>query len=253
MTRLSATALLVLLALAGAARAQGEPSLPCAAPARGEFPAIGEPPRIRIWKGAAPDQPPTPCVGWPPAKLVIALAGRFRSDGSTDAVLARLGAVSTLAGIRYWSVTDGQWTTLIETATALDAPDPTQPRRDFDVAEMKSGRDLFLAQKDNRSSGAVVYRLRVLEAGTERLTLEIENVTALRFFLLRLFAPGEIKSLYVVDRHGADAWNYYALTWIGRDAAGAAEDYEKSYVNRAAAFFRHIAGIPTDQEPPAAP
>jgi hypothetical protein len=27
---------------------------------------------------------------------------------------------------------------------------------------------------------------------------------------------------------------------------------EAPYINRAVAFFRHIAGIPTDQEPPAA-
>jgi hypothetical protein len=28
--------------------------------------------------------------------------------------------------------------------------------------------------------------------------------------------------------------------------------YEASYINRAVAYYRHIAGIPTDQEPPAA-
>jgi hypothetical protein len=45
-------------------------------------------------------------------------------------------------------------------------------------------------------------------------------------------------------------WGYYGL-W-GIRAGALTSGHEASSVNRALAFYRHVAGIPTDQEPPAA-
>jgi hypothetical protein len=76
----------------------------------------------------------------------------------------------------------------------------------------------------------------------------MENVTAVRFIGVSLFAPGDLRSVYFLGRTGADGWNTIASTRI----VAWAQDHKNSYVNRALALFRHIAGIPTDQEPPAA-
>jgi hypothetical protein len=197
---------------------------------------------------------PAACLGWrdPQFKLMIALAGRLRGPRSADEMLARFGTVSALAGIRYWSVSDDRWQTLIAAATALDGPDLDRRRADFLPAELKDGKDHFFAQRDNRSSSDVIYRLRLREAGSDRLVIEIENVTAVRFFLVKLFAPGDLRSVYFLERHGADGWDYYGVMRIGRGATASAEGYRKSYINRAVALFRHVAGIATDQEPPAA-
>jgi hypothetical protein len=117
---------------------------------------------------------------------------------------------------------------------------------------MKDGQDRFFAQRDNRSSNDVIDRLRVRGASSERVVIELENVTAVRFLLVSLFAPGDLRSVYFLECHGAEGWDYYSTMRIGPGASASAEDHEKSYMNRAAAPFRHLAGIPTDQEPPAA-
>jgi hypothetical protein len=117
---------------------------------------------------------------------------------------------------------------------------------------VRDGKDRFFSQRDNRSSNDVVYRLRVREAGSERLVIELENVTAVRLFLVFLFAPGDLRSVHFLERNGADDWGYYSVMRIGPGASASAQDYQKSYINRAVAPFRHVAGIPTGQEPPAA-
>jgi hypothetical protein len=253
---MKAALLAVLLFLPGLASAADGPNPPCGTPPSPAYPAIGAPPVTAIWKAGDRDLRWTPaaCMGWRDAKfkLLVALAGSLRGPRSADEMLARFGAVSALAGIRYWSVSDARWQTLIASTAALQGPSLDRRRRDFLPAEMKDGADLFFSQQDNRSSNDVVYRLRVREAASERLVIEMENVTAVRFFVVSLFAPGDLRSVYFLDRTGADGWNYYSLTRIGPGAFAWAQDHENSYVNRAVALFRHIAGIPTDQEPPAA-
>jgi hypothetical protein len=247
---------ILLLALPGLASAADGPAPPCGTPPSPAYPAIGAPPATASWTAGDldPRWMPAACIGWrdPQFKLLIALAGRLRGPRSADEMLARFGAVSALAGIRYWSVTDGRWQTLIAATAALDGPSLDRRRRDFLPAELKDGKDHFFAQRDNRSSNDVIYRLRVREAGSERLVIELENVTAVRFFLISLFAPGDLRSVYFLERSGADDWGYYSVMRIGPGASASTQDYQKSYINRAVALFRHVAGIPTDQEPPAA-
>ena len=124
---------------------------------------------------------PPACTGWTAkgAGVLVAVAGSF-SDGSSDDLLKRFGSISRLEGLRYWSVTEAGWRTLITHATALDGPDLGHPRKDFTVAEMKSGSELYFAQSDNRASGDVIYRMQVKQAGPSQLVIAIENVTAVR-------------------------------------------------------------------------
>ena len=138
--------------------------------------------------------------------MLIALAGRFRHDGSAEALLGPFGAVSALRKIRYWSVSDSAWRPLVTEATALSAPDPDRRRADFTAAELAAGEDLFFAQSDNRSSKEVVYRLRVLEMRPGGLVIQTENVSAVRLLLLSLFEPGDIQVAYFLERRspGAD-------------------------------------------------
>ena len=118
-------------------------------------------------------------TGWTAkgAGVLVALAARFSYGGSSDALLAHFGAISTLKGLRYWSVTEGGWRTLITSATALSGPDLDHPRPDFTLAEMRSGKELYFAQGDSRAAGDVVYRMRVGEVSPTRLIVAIENVT----------------------------------------------------------------------------
>jgi len=73
------------------------------------------------------------CTGWRSenAEVGTALAGSFRFDSSARDLVGRFGAISTLRGIRYWSVSDRSWETLVESATAVEDPDRRTQRRDF--------------------------------------------------------------------------------------------------------------------------
>lgn len=247
----AAIAGLLLLGAAGGP-AQDGPQPPCEAAPRPDYGAPGEPPRFAVWRAGEidPRWRPAACLGWSEAdfSLMVALAGRFADPADGEAMLARFGAVSRLAGIRYWSVTDALWQVLVLDAAALDGPNPARRRADFSPEELRRGGAVYFAERDNRSTGAVVYRLRVIEATQDRIVASIENVSAVRWYFLTLFAAGTLRTDYFLERSGPGQWRFYSLMRIAAGSGG--EAYAKSYVNRAAALYRHLAGMPTDAEPP---
>ncbi|HEX6141543.1 MAG TPA: hypothetical protein VFZ01_02400, partial [Geminicoccaceae bacterium] len=74
-----------------------------------------------------------------------------------------------------------------------------------------TGGLLYFVQGDNRSTGEVVYHLRVREIAPDRLVVEAENVSAVRYLLLPLAGPGDLQSLYFFERQSPGEWGYYGL------------------------------------------
>ena len=116
-----------MLCLGGVARAEDLPRPPCvASPPAPDYAAAGDTPNIRVWNCRAQTAAwvPPACIGWTEkgAGVLVALAGSF-SDGSGDDLLKRFASISRLQGLRYWSVTESGWRTLITHATALEGPD----------------------------------------------------------------------------------------------------------------------------------
>jgi len=187
---------------------------------------------------------PPACAGFT-AKgdgVLVAVAGSFQFTGSVDALLARFGAVSALKGLKYWSVTEGRWLTLITKATALEGPDLDRPRSDFSLAEMRSGADLYFAQSENRAGGDVVYWMRVRDFGSNRLVVAIENASPVSRYLVTVFNPGDLASVHFLERRGPGVWGYYGLAWAGDSLVSRLAVPEASYVNRALALYRHFLG-----------
>lgn len=85
------------------------------------------------------------------------------------------------------------------------------------------------------------------------LALDTEKIGAVRYHLLPIFRPGGIQSITFLDRESQDVWRYYSLMRTGKGSNPLAAGYEASSINRAVAYYRYLAGIPTDEEPPAAP
>lgn len=251
---LKALVLYLLLPLPAIASAEEKFWPSCATPSRPTHSPIGEPPQVRVWKGAnvLAEWPQAGCVGRASAdvRMLIALAGRFREEGGVNAIASRFGQVSMFLNVRYWSVSEGQWEPLSLAASALDGPDLSRRRENFTGDEVKSGRDLFFALQDYRSAEEVIYRLRAREARSERLVIEIENVTPVRFYLFQLFQPGDLRSIYFLDLRAPGVWDYYSLLIAGGESYLLRGSYEKSYINRAAALFRHVAGILTEGDIP---
>jgi hypothetical protein len=153
--------------------------------------------------------------------------------------------------MRYWSTTHQHWRTLITAAHALSQLQSGEPRRDFATEELQPGRALFFQQVDTLT-GSAVFRLTIQAASADRLVFEVENVTTLRYFRVPLFGPGEIQSIYFLDRESEGVWRYYSIARTARTASRLVGGYDASAINRAVAYYRSLVGIPTDQEPPAA-
>jgi hypothetical protein len=245
----------LLLPDAGAAAADG-PRPPCGEAPQPAYADSGGSPNVQAWSAGdlGPNWRPPDCVSWtaPGFDVLVALAGSFADPGTAQDLLARFGGISRMTAIRYWSVTDQAWDPLVTSATALSGPDSGQRRPDFAPTELTEGSTLFFAQSDNRSSGEVVYRLLIRELRPDRLVIATENVTAVRKLILTMFAPGELQSTYFLERRSPGVWTYYSLSRTSPDANPLARGHAASYLNRAVALFRYVAGIPTDQEPPAA-
>jgi hypothetical protein len=240
-------------------RADSGPRVPCADQIYPAYPDVDHAPIVTIWNRSelGRDWSPPGCTGWSVRgfSMLVATAAQFRDTSGVEGLLTHIGAISQLAGMRYWSTTRKRWDKLIVSANALSGPAAANknepPRQDFSLNEIAQGQILYFDQWDNLS-GRAIYRLRVMSASADRLVFETENVTAIRYLRVTIFPPGEMQSIYFLHQASPGIWSYYNITRMGKNANGLLMGHDASSINRAVAFFRYWAGIPTDQEPPAA-
>jgi len=199
------------------------------------------------------DWRPPACTGWAAEGFttLVTTAARFRHTSEVEGLLRHIGAISELAGIRYWSTTHKQWQTLIVDAYALTDSKPGQRRKDFTPDELTAGKVLYFEQVDNLS-GKAIYRMHITVASADRLVFDVENVSTIRHLFIPILHPGEMQSIYFLDRESDNIWRYYSIMRTGKHANRLISGNESSSVNRAVAFYRYLVGIPTGQEPPAA-
>ncbi len=232
------------------------PQPPCGNPTFPPYPDLEHSPAVRAWNRAELGRNWTPpvCTGWTDSgftTLVVTVA-HFRYVSGVEGLLRRIGAISELAGIRYWSTTHKRWQTFIMSAYALSDADGDRRREDFSPGEMTGGKSLYFQQEDNLS-GKVIYRMRIRSASPDRLVFDTENTGTVHYLLMPIFRPGGIQSITFLDHESQDVWRYYSIMRTSKNASLLAAGSEASSINRAVAFYRYLAGIPTDNEPPASP
>lgn len=237
-------------------RADPLPQPPCGSATFPPYPDLENSPAVRAWDRAESgrDWTPPPCTGWtdPGFTTLVVVVGRFRHASGVEGLLRRIGAISGHTGIRYWSTTHKRWQTLIINSHALSDATGERRREDFSPGEMEEGKRLYFEQEDNLV-GKAIYRMRVRSASPDRLVYDTENTGTIRYLLLPMFRPGGMQTITFLDREPKDVWRYYSITRTGRNANPLIAGNEASSVNRAVAFYRYLAGIPTDKEPPASP
>ena len=240
----------------GSSRADILPQPPCGSVPFPPYPDLENSPAARAWDRAESgrDWTPPACTGWtdPGFTTLVVVAARFRHASGADGLLRRIGAISEHTGIRYWSTTHKRWQMLIINAHALSDATGDRRREDFSPGEMAEGRSLYFQQEDNLS-GKATFRMRIRNASPDRLAFDTENTGTMRYLLLPMFRPGGMQSITFLDRESQDVWRYYSITRTSRNASLLTAGYETSSINRAVAFYRYLAGIPTDKEPPASP
>jgi len=235
--------------------AQSRPQPPCGNEPVPFYPGLDHSPIVTFWSESdfGRSWRPPGCTSWAAVgfSTLTTTVARFSYSSGIEGLLRRIGAISTLAGMRYWSTTHKQWQTLIVDAAASTGAQQNHRRHDFTPEEMKEGAVFYFEQADSLS-GTAIYRMHIAETSVDRLVFDVENVSVMRYFFVTLFHPGEMQSVYFLDRESDDVWRYYSITRTGRNASRLAAGHESSSINRAVAFYRSLAGIPTDQEPPAA-
>jgi len=234
---------------------QPGPVPPCGREPVPAYPGVNEQAVVKSWSKSdlGRNWKPPVCSGWGEAGFtsLVTIVARFPDASEAEGLLRHIGAISQLAGMRYWSTTRKQWRTLIVNAYALTDAKPSQRREDFTPDEMKEGKVLYFEQIDNLS-GKATYRMHIIEVSASRLVFDIENVSTMRYYFIPILHPGELQSMYFLDRETDKVWRYYSIVRTGKNANGLIAGNESSSVNRAVAFYRSLVGIPTTQEPPGA-
>ncbi len=236
-------------------QAQTVPAPPCGMRPVPDWPGVGQPAAVKAWskQESGATWTPPPCTGWSGTgfSTLVSVAARFPHQQDAQDLLRKIGAVSSLGGVRYWSATHKQWQTLITKASALSGAKDAAARADFSVSELQPGTTVHYQQTDNLT-GTGIWKLHIMEASAGRIVFDITNVSPLKYMLLTAFHPGDAQAIYFLEKESDGVWKFYSLTRSSRNANSMATANEASAINRAVAFYRHIAGIPTDQEPPAA-
>ncbi len=137
-------------------------------------------------------------------------------------------------------------------AATLAGLDPESRRADYAPESLRPGRVFHFYQKENNLVGGVVYRVAIRERDADRLVFETVNATAMAFLFLDVIEAGGFRQLYFIERREGGIWRYYSLIWISR-GSDLAVSSPASFKNRAVAYFRYLAGLKMDREPPAAP
>jgi hypothetical protein len=242
--------LLVALCAALPLQAESRPQPPCGSKPFPPYPEEKGSPVVKIWRS---DWTPPACTGWSAlaSATVVVTVARFRYAGGAVGLLRRIGAVSEMSGLLYWSTSRQRWQPLIIEAYAITGPDAEQRRKDFVPDEIKAGRSLHLLQEDNLL-GKATYEMRITSATDDRLIFATKNSSVIRYFGLPLFQPGEIQSISFLDRESKDVWQYYNIARMAKQASVLTMGQDASLINRAVALFRYLSGIAANQEPPAA-
>jgi hypothetical protein len=105
-------------------------------------------------------------------------------------------ALSTLAGIQYFSASRNEWRTLYESSSVVDSPDRKQPLPDPVYQSPPAELTLYARQKD-LTFGDNVYRYRYFAYDNAMLFVQ-ENVTSLSMGIIPAVGRGRLRSIVAV-------------------------------------------------------
>lgn len=215
------------------------------------FPPAERPPLIQCWvDGLRQDGPLPDCspLRLQDAVLLIRLTASYGAAGTLDDQLARVGAVSMLKGMPYWSFTDRQRQPLIREAYAIDSAESMKPRADFSVTELRRGQDVFFAHSDNRSSALVPFVMRLTQQDAQGFSLRVESLGDVKFMGLTVLAAHEIQWGVRIEHLGGNRFGYRSLLGVRKLRMGPADKHRLSNLARAAAMFDLLSGRVTEVE-----
>ena len=168
-----------------------------------------------------------------------------------DLVIERLAAISGRMEIRYWSASRRRWRPLLDQSQPLSRPDRAAFAGDPQPDDLRAGATIYSLQDDSDPLGPLISAMTIIERSATRLRVAFRNVSDGRFFGLRVLPAGAAEGMLFLEQAPGGDWRLYTLSRLTTDIPDWLLPPRPSYVNRAVALYRYLAGIPTDKEPPA--
>jgi uncharacterized membrane protein len=148
----------------------------------------------------------------------------------------QLLAISTLAGIQYYSASRGAMRTLFEYSRVIDGPDTRNVLPDPVYSVPPAQVALFSRQKD-LTFGDNIYRYNYATTGDGIFFIQ-ENVTALNYSLVPAIGKGNLRSIMAVFDCGDILLIYIASMAKAASVPGMGERIGTSFTNRAEAIIK---------------
>jgi hypothetical protein len=156
-----------------------------------------------------------------------------------DALYQGMTAMSTLTGLRYYSVSEKGMDTLYESSAVIDGPDTGNPRPD-PAGTPPAAFTLYVRQKD-RKFGENIYRYDY-HARPDALLMVQQNLTDMNSGPVRMIGKNNLRTvLSVIDMK--DRLLIYAVSLIKAPSfPGMKGRIGDSFTNRTAAVIEWLSG-----------
>jgi hypothetical protein len=152
----------------------------------------------------------------------------------------QLLAISTLAGIQYYSASRGAMRILFEYSSVIDGPDTKRPLPDPVYSVPPAELALYSRQKD-LTFGDNIYRYNYAAAQNGIFFIQ-ENVTALSYSLVPAIGKGSLRSIMAVFDCDDVLLIYIASMAKAASLPGMGERIGTSFSNRAEAILKWFTG-----------
>ncbi|MDR2501454.1 MAG: hypothetical protein LBD37_10325 [Treponema sp.] len=164
-----------------------------------------------------------------------AAAGQW-SEAERAGLYNRLAALSSLAGIQYFSTSRNRMRTFYETSTVIDGPDTKNPQPDPVYQTPPAALTLYARQKD-LTFGDHIYRY-TYRAQQDGIIFFQENLTPLYYGIIPAAGKGKLRSLFAVIDAGPYLLIYAASMAKAASIPGMRQRLGSSFSTRSEAVVK---------------
>jgi hypothetical protein len=162
------------------------------------------------------------------------------TEAQRSGLFNQLLALSTMAGIQYFSASRGTMRTFFETSRVVDGPGSKTPLPDPVYTEPPSALTLYARQKD-LSFGDNIYRYDYFTR-SDSIYFTQDNMTQLFYGIIPVIGRGNLRSIVIVYDCGDSLLIYFNSMVKTLSVPGLGDRISASFSNRAEAILKWFTG-----------
>jgi hypothetical protein len=157
------------------------------------------------------------------------------NEGQKITVFNLITAISTLAGIQYFSASRGTMRTFYENSSVIDDPKTKKPLSDPVFTQPPASLTVFARQKD-LTFGDNIYRYDYVNTA-DAIFFSQENITSLNYGIIPVIGKGNLRSVMAVIDCGDTILIYAVSMAKAASVPGLSDKISASFSNRAQAVL----------------